>query len=218
MGYESINKLKNDEIQQLAEAIIESLNTNSENLKKNKEHLLIKLIKLIKPKLRYQIWKYVKNNDDLEDILSDCILKIYSKIETYNIKYRFTTWVYTITYNEVVSFLKAKKKRKEIPLQFSSMSDRNSYIEENEKLVFPELVDFDIDGVVDNEIFLLPDGLNKNIIIDTQYNRLKIRELAVKYDISENTIKTKQRITREKIKNSIYKKYPILKNNISKVL
>lgn len=218
MGYESINKQRNDEIQDLADGIVDSLHANDGDYTRVDRVALDKLLKLLTPKLKYQIWKYIKDEDDLSDLLNDCLIKVYTKIGMYNQKYRFTTWVYTITYNAVVSFLKNPKKRNEIPLSFSSMSTKSTYISELERRELPELEDFDLDGVVSDEIHSLPDGLNKDIMIDTQYNHLKIRELSTKYKMSESTVKTKQRLTREKIKNGILNKFPILKENVGAVI
>lgn len=218
MSYENINKQINDEIQDLANSIISSLKDNDWDMEKVNRRDLDHLFKLLSPKLKYQIWKYVKNEDELDDLLNNCLIRIFTRLNMYDNTYRFTTWVYTITYNEVVSFIKHKSNKKEIPLNFSSMSNNSMYVDMDDIYYLPELIEFDLDNVVYDEINLLPDGINKDIIIDTQYNKLKIREMATKYDVCENTIKTKQRITRDKIKNGIFEKFPILQENVNSLI
>jgi len=54
----------------------------------------------------------VANSHDAEDLLSCVFLKIYQKLEHYDsTKASFSTWIYTITHNEVCNFFRARAKR-----------------------------------------------------------------------------------------------------------
>jgi RNA polymerase sigma-70 factor, ECF subfamily len=49
------------------------------------------------------------NVEDAQDILQEVFLKAYKNINSYNPKYKFSSWIYRIAHNEAVSFLRKKK-------------------------------------------------------------------------------------------------------------
>jgi len=64
---------------------------------------------------RYEskLLRYIKrilyvSQEDAEDILQEVFLKAYKNINSYNSKYSFSNWIYRITHNESVSFLRKK--------------------------------------------------------------------------------------------------------------
>lgn len=58
---------------------------------------------------------YVKD-EDAQDILQEVFIKAYRNLNSYNPKYKFSNWIYRITHNESVNFLRKNKNlRKHIP-------------------------------------------------------------------------------------------------------
>lgn len=56
------------------------------------------------------------NNEDAQDILQEVFIKAYRNLNSYNPKYKFSNWIYRITHNESVNFLRKNKNlRKNIP-------------------------------------------------------------------------------------------------------
>ena len=51
------------------------------------------------------------NKEDTEDILQEVFIKAYRNLNSYDPKYNFSSWIYRITHNEAISFLRANKKR-----------------------------------------------------------------------------------------------------------
>jgi len=55
----------------------------------------------------------VANSHDAEDLLSCVFIKIYQKLDCYDsTKASLSTWIYTITHNEVCNFFRAKAKQR----------------------------------------------------------------------------------------------------------
>jgi RNA polymerase sigma-70 factor (ECF subfamily) len=84
-----------------------------------------KIVELVKADLeqyrhiinRYEekLLRYIRrilyiNKEDAEDILQDVFLKAYKNINSYDSKYKFSSWIYRIAHNEAVSFLRRKKR------------------------------------------------------------------------------------------------------------
>ncbi len=60
---------------------------------------------------------YVKNmiyvnEEDAQDIVQESFIKAYRNLNSYNPKYKFSSWIYRITHNEAISFLRKNKYRK----------------------------------------------------------------------------------------------------------
>lgn len=58
----------------------------------------------------YRFVRYRTNsNEDAEDITADIFLKAMAKIEQYDVKYAFSTWLFTIARNTIIDFWRTKK-------------------------------------------------------------------------------------------------------------
>ena len=86
-----------------------------------------------------------------EDALQESFIKIYQNLNSFDSSLNFSSWVYRITHNETVTYLRKNKKIKTVPIQ--------------------------IDG--DDETSLI-DVLQSNVNIETEFSRndlnKKIRE------------------------------------------
>lgn len=62
--------------------------------------------------------KLLKNAEDAEETAQDTFIKAYQKLDTYEGKSKFSTWLYSITYNACISELRKRR------IQFSSLEDQ----------------------------------------------------------------------------------------------
>jgi RNA polymerase sigma-70 factor (ECF subfamily) len=56
--------------------------------------------------------KFLSGPDDMKDIVQDIFVKVYVNIKSFDIKQRFSPWIYRIAHNEFVNALKKKKSEK----------------------------------------------------------------------------------------------------------
>lgn len=56
--------------------------------------------------------KYLQNQEDAEEVTQDVFVAIFSKIESFNNQSQLSTWVYKITINKSLDYIKAKKAKK----------------------------------------------------------------------------------------------------------
>ena len=203
IDYSSINKKINDRIQVLAEK--SQLMDGS-----GRNEYMNELFTLVMPKLRFQIWKFFHNDVDTDDVLHNTLQKICENIMKYNSMYRFTTWSFSIAKNEALLYIQERKKFSNT-VEFDTVLykiDRIDVSKESaecdtdmykmyEKL-YAEIMLLDID-VVDNRIF-----------VQKEINGMKVKDLASYYSINEDTIKTKLRSVRLKLRESMISKHPNL--------
>ncbi|MDP3928368.1 MAG: RNA polymerase sigma factor [Bacteroidota bacterium] len=63
---------------------------------------------------------YVQNTEDAEEITQDVFIQIYEKHHTFREESSFGTWVYRITINQSLNFIRAKSRQKRFAI-FSSL-------------------------------------------------------------------------------------------------
>jgi RNA polymerase sigma factor (sigma-70 family) len=56
--------------------------------------------------------QYVQNTEDAEEITQDVFVSIYQSINTFNAKSKLTTWIYRITINKSLDFVKTRQRKK----------------------------------------------------------------------------------------------------------
>jgi len=61
-------------------------------------------------------YSFVRNSQQAEDLTHDIFLKLIVKIGTFKESARFSTWLYSITYNYCMDQLRSGKRSREIPL------------------------------------------------------------------------------------------------------
>ena len=70
--------------------------------------------------------KFTGNSDDVDDLMQEAFMKAYLKIGSYNPKYDFGAWIYTIARNTFVDFSRTQKSKalnpQNIPLEHSDTS------------------------------------------------------------------------------------------------
>jgi DNA-directed RNA polymerase specialized sigma24 family protein len=191
------NQLVNEKIQEIAIKLYENTITDRQ---KNEQATLVY------PKLKYYIWSICKNEDDTEEALQWSFKKIFNNLEKFDPgRAKFTTWVYSIARNETLFYL--YKKSKDPLIAVDCLYD-------------PRLTNIgeDINGIEGEidalyniticEIHKIEDPTLKGIAIDKMIKNERVKTIALRYDINENTIKTKLRKIRSDIRSKIIKENP----------
>jgi RNA polymerase sigma factor (sigma-70 family) len=62
--------------------------------------------------------KLLKHPEDAEEMAQDTFIKAYQKLDTYEGKSKFSTWLYSITYNACISELRKRR------IEFKSLEDQ----------------------------------------------------------------------------------------------
>ena len=64
--------------------------------------------------VKYHVYEIVRNNEDAEELTQDVFIKVFDKIEQYNEKNSFATWIINIAKHTAIDHL--RKKRPDIEL------------------------------------------------------------------------------------------------------
>jgi RNA polymerase sigma-70 factor, ECF subfamily len=196
------NAIVNDRIQELA-----ILAKNKKNV--NRRSDMNELMKLIMPKLRFYVLGIVSSDDDSEDVLFNAIEKICINIDSFNPAYRFTTWTYNIARNEAFTWLnKRPKNQLDFDDHFNSIA--NSMVDDTDEMIERELAREAVISDVYEEIQRISIEDENLMLLEKDINNRKCKEIAELYDTCENTVKTRIRAGRKRVRDRIMEKHPDL--------
>ena len=161
----------------------------------------------VKPGLKNYIYKMVKDGDVAEDLLSNVLVKLWTKIDQYNPEWQITTWLYKIAFNESLAYIKERNKKssldnlREVGVQLSDhgimgagitmlledfeQKTEEDFIEEDESIM-----------TMYHGALLALNGLKpmyKGIMEDRLIKNMKYEDIAEKHKESLQTVKNRIR-------------------------
>ena len=207
-AYDEINRKLNDEMQALAEKI---------NTKNYTEKDRNRLASIMYPKLKFFICKFFKDqpeaNTETEEVLHNTLFKIFKGLGSYREQYRFTTWIYTIARNEAL--LHKHKITSQVTVKLDSLT-HPPIIEDTSSLdLQKEEYLNSLFSLTHSEMFAMPDCIEKDILIDKEINQMRGNDIAEKYDMNLNTVKTKIRKARKMLRDRVLENNPHMREQIN---
>lgn len=67
------------------------------------------LVEAYKDRLFAFVWRIVRNHHEAEDLVQGAFVKAYESLDSYNSKYAFSTWLFTIAYRLCLNRMRKKK-------------------------------------------------------------------------------------------------------------
>jgi RNA polymerase sigma-70 factor (ECF subfamily) len=160
----------------------------------------------VKPGLKNYIANVVKDSEATDDILTNTLTKMWTKIDQYDPSYQITTWLYRIAFNECLGWIRQRNSKYsidtmkeygiEISEQFAHTSAKDLLIESEFKTEADWLLE---DQDLTNRYELALNNINdlkpmyKEIIEDRLLNDMKYEDIAEKYNLPLQTIKNRIR-------------------------
>lgn len=184
------------------------------------------LYKRLQPGISSFVWNMCKGKpkmrkDAVDSIVAQTFAKIYTKVDQYDPYWKFSTWAFAIARNltliELNKTIRMAKREISYDEVCSNMEYSDFYSIPN--ILNPEEYQYFIDedyldrayiGITDEELYevvmeqihnLSP--LYKDILIDREINGLKYEELAIKYELPLNTLKSRIRLGRERLRSLV---------------
>ncbi len=130
-------------------------------------------------KIRGYVHTHIGNPEDAEDVAASVFLKITERSGSFDAsKSSISTWVFTITKNTVIDFYRRRKVTEEIPETMADASDDSLEAICTEETL-KELA---------RALEQMPERL-RDIIIFRYYEGMKLKDIAVRMDMSYANIK-----------------------------
>ena len=152
--------------------------------------------------------KMTKNEDDALDISQEAFFKAYRQLESFRGESRFSVWLYRMTYNLCIDFLRKKPKGQVISL--SSYQDESG---EAQDIEIPDIRELPEDSVfrreMRKEIAASIDELGQNqreILVMREITGMSYTEIAEALNLSEGTVKSRLARARMNLANILLEK------------
>ena len=178
----------------------------SENFVKSKsEKDYNVLYQRVKPGLRNYIANVVKDTEATEDILTNTLTKMWTKIDQYNPSYQITTWLYRIAFNECLGWIRQRNSKYSIDAMKEygiEISDQYSHTSARDLLVEKEFKSetdwYEEDDALQSRYELALANIDslkpmyREIIEDRLLNNMKYEDIADKHNLPLQTIKNRR--------------------------
>ncbi len=153
------------------------------------------------------VFQMVKSRPVAEEITQDIFIKVYTKIDTYQEKSKFSTWLYTITYRTCLNYLGKKK------IIFNLSEIESSTHAESAGLEYFSIIESDgpkedseLKNILWKAINAIPQ--TQGVIITLYYlQQFSVKEIADMMNIPKNTIKINLFRGRKSLKEILQKNY-----------
>ncbi|ADU29122.1 sigma-70 family RNA polymerase sigma factor [Evansella cellulosilytica] len=140
---------------------------------------------------------YVKNIEAAKDLVQNTFIKCYERIDHFRYEAQIKTWLYRITINECKDYLKSWSYRTEKAVDF---------LQTTVKAIRPSVEE---EWLVKSDrqqmkriVLSLPTNY-REVIYLYYYQSLKIEEIATVCSLNENTVKTRLRRAKQKLKEKL---------------
>ncbi|WP_343636716.1 RNA polymerase sigma factor [Fluviicola sp.] len=130
--------------------------------------------------------QYVQNSNDAEEITQDVFLAAYKSLDKFRNEANHSTWLYRITINKSLDFLKAKKRKKRF-FWFTSELTENDSVEFNHPGVLIE--NKEETAFIFSCINELPDN-QKTALILNKIEQLPLAEIAVIMELTPKAVES----------------------------
>ncbi|MET1260961.1 RNA polymerase sigma factor [Flagellimonas sp. DF-77] len=137
---------------------------------------------------------FARSQDEAEDLTQDVFLQLFIKLASFKGRSKFSTWLYSFTYNFCVNYVNRNKQRK--------MSDKSIPVDDAEYRLADEVPDESIYELKANrlELALTEIGAeDKSILLLKYQDGASIKELCELLDIGESAVKMRLKRAKSKL-------------------
>ncbi|MEJ6611790.1 MAG: RNA polymerase sigma factor RpoE [Porticoccus sp.] len=150
------------------------------------------------------IFRYVKDIDEVNDVMQEAFIKAYRALEDFRGESAFYTWLYRIAVNTAKNYLIARNRR---PPAFDINVDDSDYSEENKQLHnvdSPENILYrdELQSVINVAIENLPEDLRTALML-REFEGLSYEEIADIMDCPVGTVRSRIFRARESLEEKI---------------
>ncbi|MBD3263889.1 MAG: sigma-70 family RNA polymerase sigma factor [Candidatus Omnitrophica bacterium] len=126
-------------------------------------------------------YRYVGNIEDAKDILQEVLIKIHRKVRSFKRRSKASTWIYRLTVNASIDFLRKKRSFFNLKKKASIHKEKYTFSKDKETE--------DKKKVIENMLKVLP-LRQKNAFILKHFEGLKIKEISKILKCSQSSVKT----------------------------
>ena len=136
----------------------------------------------------------VKNKEEAQDLTHDIFVKLFVKIKTFNNQSKFSTWLYSFTYNHCVSYLQRDLNKRKKKILFTDDENQLDYLHDE---IDDEQI-FNLDYENFEKAIDLIDPNDKILLFMKYQDDMTIEEIEIALNLGKSAVK--MRLSRAKSK------------------
>lgn len=162
-----------------------------------KKHLLNELYNRYSGKVYYKCLSITKNVEVAKDLSHDIFIKVFTNLEKFKGKADFSFWIYSITYNTTIGYLKKSNKFK--PIELSEVNE-DSIDEGEEDVTRKILLDVQLKHL--EGLLKQLNSADRLIMLMRYQDSMSIKQISAVLNIGESAVKMRLKRTRERLAES----------------
>lgn len=154
-------------------------------------------------KVYRKCYAMVQNSSDAQDLTQTILTKAMLNLSQFKFKASFATWLYRITYNACLDFLRLKQKSRKI---FADPVDHiQAESPQEDTIEYKKNLEVKIDQI--NEIFEEMGGADRVLLLMKYQDGLTVPVIATQLKISESAVKMRLHRARKRVVEAYKSKF-----------
>lgn len=145
---------------------------------------------------------FVQNKEEAQDLTHDIFVKLFIKIKTFSHKSKFSTWLYSFTYNHCVNYVQRDLNKRRNKFIYTDSEDEQDYLNAVQNSISDEVI-FNMDSEKLTKALELIDPSDKSILFMKYQDDMSIEDIQEVLDLGKSAVK--MRLSRAK--NRLVKAY-----------
>lgn len=146
-------------------------------------------------KIYNKCYSFVKDTDEIQDVTQDIFLKLFEQLHKYQGRAKFSTWLYSFTYNFLVNY-KKRESEKKLGERWEKLNKNEKHLLQIEDVAEEDFFELKLSGLekaldriepADKALLLLK--YQDDVSVKDIQNLLQINESAVKMRLKRARIK-----------------------------
>lgn len=137
---------------------------------------------------------FAKSADEAEDLTQDVFLQLFIKLRTFKGKSKFSTWLYSFTYNFCINYVNRNKQLK--------IRNKSVQVEDSEHKLTEEVPDeslFEMKADKLKKCLDIISAEDKSILLLKYQDGASVKELVTLMDIGESAVKMRLKRAKERL-------------------
>lgn len=164
-------------------------------VEKNDTHLFAVLYDRYAGVVYNKCYGFSKSKEEAQDLTHDVFIRLFVKLRTFKGKSKFSTWLYSFTYNFCVNYVQRnKEKKKERVTVVTDEIREESNIDDIDDATLFELKSDKLAKALE-----MISPLEKMILLMKYQDEMSIKDISIGLDLGESAVKMRLKRAKEKV-------------------
>ncbi|CAG9623281.1 RNA polymerase sigma factor SigW [Sutcliffiella rhizosphaerae] len=173
-------------------------------IKKGDQDAFAEIVELYKDKIFQLVFRMIGNAHEAEDIAQEAFIRAYININSFDVKRKFSTWLYRIATNLTIDRIRKKKPDYYLDAEVAGTEGLTMYSQVAADVALPEeeVESMELQGEIQRQILKLPDKY-RSVIVLKYIDELSLLEISEILEIPVGTVKTRIHRGREALRQQL---------------